>query len=148
MWGCGRNSISFLVESDKRQQAGCFMLDSCVIYSLTLKMEAMCSSGTSADFHRIALRYNPEDCTLHSCRCESLKSSLEMGPWGNRIIKCENVYCHSVRELLSPPDAEDQNIVKKSPPLWNLKNPFSCSEAHATWPYPEPDEFNSPPHAP
>jgi hypothetical protein len=64
---------SFIIESDNRQQVGCLMA-----YSPTLKLEAICSSETSADFYRIALRYIPEDFTLHSCRCENFKSSLEM----------------------------------------------------------------------
>jgi hypothetical protein len=41
------------------------MLVSCSAYSLTLKMEAMCSSKTSVDFQQTTLQYVPEDSTLH-----------------------------------------------------------------------------------
>jgi hypothetical protein len=37
-------------------------------------MEAKCSSETWADFRRTTRRYIPEDRTLHSHRCENLKS--------------------------------------------------------------------------
>jgi hypothetical protein len=40
----------------------------------TLKMDAICSSETSVDFHRTTRRYIPEDSTLHNHRCENLKS--------------------------------------------------------------------------
>jgi hypothetical protein len=39
-----------------------------------LKMEAICSSETSADFQRTTRRYIPKDGTLHNHRCENLKS--------------------------------------------------------------------------
>jgi hypothetical protein len=42
------------------------MLDSCLAYSLRLKMEATCSSETSNDFQRTTRRYIPEDRTLHN----------------------------------------------------------------------------------
>jgi hypothetical protein len=41
----------------------------------TLKMEAICSSGTSVDTHLTTRRYIPEDCTLYNHRCENLRSS-------------------------------------------------------------------------
>jgi hypothetical protein len=41
------------------------MLVSCSDYSLTLKMEAMCSSEMSVDFQQTVRRYAPEDSTLH-----------------------------------------------------------------------------------
>jgi hypothetical protein len=41
-----------------------FMLVSCAAYSLTLKMEALCSSETLVDFQRTTQRYIPEDSTL------------------------------------------------------------------------------------
>jgi hypothetical protein len=53
----------------------CFMLVSCSAYCLTLKMEAVCSSETSVDFHWIAQCYIPEDRTLDSHCCETLKSN-------------------------------------------------------------------------
>jgi hypothetical protein len=48
----------------------CYMLVSCLPYSATLKIEAICSSETSVDFQRTAWRYTPEDSTLHCLRCE------------------------------------------------------------------------------
>jgi hypothetical protein len=38
---------------------------SCLAYSLTLKMEATCSSKTSVDFQQTAWHYIPEDRTLY-----------------------------------------------------------------------------------
>jgi hypothetical protein len=43
--------------------------------STTLKIEAILSFETSVNFHRITLRYIPEDRTLHSHRCENLNSN-------------------------------------------------------------------------
>jgi hypothetical protein len=51
----------------------CFMLVSCLAYSSTLKMEATCSSDMSP-FNGLH-GYIPDDRTLHSHRCESLKWS-------------------------------------------------------------------------
>jgi hypothetical protein len=53
-----------------------FTLVSCSTYCSTLKMEAMCSSETSADFQRTTRHYIPEyNCsTLHNLSCENLKS--------------------------------------------------------------------------
>jgi hypothetical protein len=42
-----------------------FTLLSCLAYSSTLQMEAVCSSETSVDFQRTTRRYIPEDRTLH-----------------------------------------------------------------------------------
>jgi hypothetical protein len=42
--------------------------------SLTLTMEAICSSETSIDTQRTTLRYIPEDDTLHNHSSEKLKS--------------------------------------------------------------------------
>jgi hypothetical protein len=42
-------------------------------YSLTLKMEATCSSKTSVDFQWTILHYIPEDRTLDNHSCENLK---------------------------------------------------------------------------
>jgi hypothetical protein len=53
-----------------------FTLDFYLAYSLTLNMEAICSSETSVDFQRNTRRYNPEDITLHNHRCENLKSYI------------------------------------------------------------------------
>jgi hypothetical protein len=50
------------------------MLISCLAYSSTQNMEAIYSSETSVDFHRISRRYIPEDGTLHSNPCENFSS--------------------------------------------------------------------------
>jgi hypothetical protein len=42
------------------------MLVSCLAYSSTLKMEVMCSSEMSVDFHRTTGCYNPEDTALQN----------------------------------------------------------------------------------
>jgi hypothetical protein len=47
------------------KQATCFVLVSCLAYSLTLKMEATCSCKMLVDFQWTSQRYTPEDRTLH-----------------------------------------------------------------------------------
>jgi hypothetical protein len=42
--------------------------------SLTLKMEAICSSETSVVTQRTTRRHIPEDDTLYNHRCENIKS--------------------------------------------------------------------------
>jgi hypothetical protein len=42
--------------------------------SSILKMEAICSSETSAETQRTTRRHTPEDYTLHNHGCENLKS--------------------------------------------------------------------------
>jgi hypothetical protein len=44
--------------------AACFMLVSCLTYSSTLKMDAICSSETCVEFHRTTRHYIPEGRTL------------------------------------------------------------------------------------
>jgi hypothetical protein len=46
-----------------------FRLVSCSTYSSNLKMEAICSSKTSADFQQNTRPYVPEDNILHNHRC-------------------------------------------------------------------------------
>jgi hypothetical protein len=52
------------------------MLVSCLAYSLTLKMEAACSSEMSVDFQRTTRRDIPEDIRRNSQRCENLNSYI------------------------------------------------------------------------
>jgi hypothetical protein len=54
--------------------ATCFMLISCLVYSLTLMMEMTCSSETSVDFQWMTQHYIPEDRILHNHWCENLKA--------------------------------------------------------------------------
>jgi hypothetical protein len=56
-----------------RAELCCFTLVSSSANSSTLKMEAIWSFETSADFQRTTRRYIPEDGTLHNHRCENLK---------------------------------------------------------------------------
>jgi hypothetical protein len=46
-----------------------FTLVSCLAYSSTLKMEAICCSETSVDFQWTTWRYMPEVSTLNKTRC-------------------------------------------------------------------------------
>jgi hypothetical protein len=55
--------ISFLTDVSEKYVASVFTVASCLAYS-ALKMEEKYSSGTSVDFQRSTLRYNPEDRTL------------------------------------------------------------------------------------
>jgi hypothetical protein len=48
----------------------------CFAYPSNLKMEATCSSETSADFQWTTWGYTPEDRTLHNHRCENLISYI------------------------------------------------------------------------
>jgi hypothetical protein len=61
-----------------------FALLSCSAYSLTLEMEATCSSKTSVEFQRTTRRYTPEDGTLHNHHCENLKSYMAWLSEGNQ----------------------------------------------------------------
>jgi hypothetical protein len=50
---------------NKQSQASyCFMLVSCLVYSLTLKMQGTCSPQTSDDFRWTTQRHTPEDKIL------------------------------------------------------------------------------------
>jgi hypothetical protein len=53
------------------------LLVSCEAYSLTLKIEATCSSETSVYFQRTTWCYVLEDRTLHNHRYEDLKSYVK-----------------------------------------------------------------------
>jgi hypothetical protein len=58
--------------------AAIFTLVSCLAYSLTLKMEAMCSSEMSVDLQWTTRHYIPEDRTLHNHCCENLKPYTDL----------------------------------------------------------------------
>jgi hypothetical protein len=47
------------------------------LISLTLKMEAICSSETSVETQQTTRRHIPEDDSLHNHHCENLKSYME-----------------------------------------------------------------------
>jgi hypothetical protein len=68
------------------------MLVCSMAYSLTLKMEAICSLATSVGFQWIAWHYITEDRTLLSHLCESLKfykiiSIFQINKDGSFLIK-------------------------------------------------------------
>jgi hypothetical protein len=52
------------VKAINQQHVACFSQVSCFVYSLVLKMEAVCSSKTSVDFYGTTRSYIPEDCNL------------------------------------------------------------------------------------
>jgi hypothetical protein len=52
--------------------AACFMLVSCLAYSLALKIEATYSCETSVLLQRTTRRCIPEDRTVHNHHCENL----------------------------------------------------------------------------
>jgi hypothetical protein len=70
------SSVFWDIMSCKSFARSCFMLVCCLAYSLTLKIEATCSTKTSVDFQRATLHYNLLDRTLHNHCCESLKSYI------------------------------------------------------------------------
>jgi hypothetical protein len=49
----------------------CILLVTCLVYSSTLKMEAVCSSETLVTFYQTTQRLIPEDSTLHNHCCET-----------------------------------------------------------------------------
>jgi hypothetical protein len=53
----------------------CSMLDTNLDYSSTLKMKAICSSGTSVNFERTTRHFIPEGRTLHNLRRQNITSN-------------------------------------------------------------------------
>jgi hypothetical protein len=62
----------YMYQENSTQQAEGLSPAICLAYSSTLKMEATCLPETSVDYHRT--RRRPQDRTLHTDRCGSLKS--------------------------------------------------------------------------
>jgi hypothetical protein len=60
-----RNILSPYKRKPSKKPAACLMLVSCMAFSLTLKVEMICSSEMSLDFHQTTQCYIPEDRTLH-----------------------------------------------------------------------------------
>jgi hypothetical protein len=58
----------------------CFKLVTCLVYSSTMKMEAICSSDTSVDCHLTTRCYTAGDRIDRNHRCEKLK--FYTGNWG------------------------------------------------------------------
>jgi hypothetical protein len=76
---CEATDISFLKLFSLKKEClvtVCFMLVSCLVYALTLKMEETCPSKKSVDFQWTAQRYIPEDRSLHCSRLLSLSTLL------------------------------------------------------------------------
>jgi hypothetical protein len=63
-----------------------FTLLSCLVYSSTLKMEAIFSSETSLDFQRTTRLYIPVDRTLNNHLCEDLRSCIIYNILGYRRV--------------------------------------------------------------
>jgi hypothetical protein len=53
-------------EAGSKQSSACFMLFRCLAYSLTLKMQAVCSSKTLPDFQLIELLCNKSEYSLQT----------------------------------------------------------------------------------
>jgi hypothetical protein len=53
---------------------GSLCLRLALAYSLSLKMEAVCSSEMSVNLYQTIWRHSPQDSTLHGHRCENHKS--------------------------------------------------------------------------
>jgi hypothetical protein len=64
-----------------------FKLDSSLVYSVTLNMDATRSSEKSVDFQRATWCYIPEDRTLRNHLCENLKSYMMNEIFNNFIVK-------------------------------------------------------------
>jgi hypothetical protein len=80
--------------------AACFVLVSCFDYSSTLKLGPICSSQTSVDFQRTTSPYIPEKRSLHSHRCENLKSSIRLILMID-ICYLSNKYCLTVINIIT-----------------------------------------------
>jgi hypothetical protein len=57
-------------------RASCFLLISCFIYSLTLKIETVRSCETSVDFYRATRHYIAKESTIHCYRRENLRCKV------------------------------------------------------------------------
>jgi hypothetical protein len=73
-----RISPSSTVKSSRCFEGISFMLVSCLAYSSTLNMEAICSSENSVNFQRTTWHYISEDRTLHSCHCGNFKCNFDL----------------------------------------------------------------------
>jgi hypothetical protein len=62
-----------IIQAGNRHEADRVILVSCLVYFLTLKMEATCSFETSVDVQRTTRRYIQEDITLHDHCYENLE---------------------------------------------------------------------------
>jgi hypothetical protein len=73
---------------------------SCLAYSLTLKMEATCSSEM-VNFQQTTQHYTPDDRTLHNHQCENLKSYMVQILAGTLAILTEVIrgFCQSPRQM-------------------------------------------------
>jgi hypothetical protein len=63
---CSPLKVDYVREEHFALLAACFMLVSCLAYSSTLKMEAICSSKMQDEFQRTAQHYIPESRTLRN----------------------------------------------------------------------------------
>jgi hypothetical protein len=79
-----------------------FTLVSCSAYSLTLNMEALCSSEMLIDFQMTTRRCIPEDRTVHNHCCEDIRSvridtvHYSKSKWQIRCIHPQEI-CSSTR---------------------------------------------------
>jgi hypothetical protein len=111
----------------------CLLLVSCLACSSNLKMEAICSSAMSVDFHRTTPHYIPEDITIHRHRCVNLKTNMAycvlrgsvelplagvqrcLSAWGRSARpQVETLRCHAGNGL----KAADQLTLWPAYPIW------------------------------
>jgi hypothetical protein len=87
-----------LLGCDALPLAAYLLLDSCLSYSLALKMEVIRSSETSVDFYQNAQRRTPKDHIHHILRIFENKSIRIFGPereeitGGWRKLRSEELY--------------------------------------------------------
>jgi hypothetical protein len=83
--------------------ATCCLLVFAELISLTLKMEAICSSETLVETQRTTRFHIPEDDTIHNHRCENIKSYILKNMFmcssrSSEVIINSNEYIKSVSQ--------------------------------------------------
>jgi hypothetical protein len=66
VYPCFRGIYCLHLQGQRVRQAACFLLITCLAYSLALKMEAVHPFRMLVNFHQTTLRHIPEDRTLVS----------------------------------------------------------------------------------
>jgi hypothetical protein len=99
-----------------------FTLVSCSACSLTLKMEAICSTEMSVDFHWTTQRYIPEDSTHHNHHCENLKKFTSVPS----EVQCEGYSAFSTHFIVGI-------LTYPSEVLWNCRTKGISSGTLCYW---------------
>jgi hypothetical protein len=107
----------------------CFTLVPSLSYSSTLKMETTCSSGTSVNFQRSALRGIPEDRTLRDI------NRLGLGTWRAHpnVTFSGMVYCLITR--LRRYSIMSEDATQRTDDMWPVTSPVACDgkKTIGTW---------------